>query len=61
MQRALFRPFVTSGKPGGTGLGLAISRDLLRSLNADLVLVHTGTGGSQFRITLPTRRGDRIG
>ncbi len=52
---------MTSGKPGGTGLGLAISRDLLRSLNADLVLVHTGTGCSQFRITLPTRRGDRIG
>ncbi len=61
VQQALFRPFVTSGKPGGTGLGLAISRDLLRSLNADLVLVHTGAGGSQFRITLPTKRGDRIG
>lgn len=60
VQQALFRPFVTSGKPGGTGLGPAISRDLLRSLNADLVLVHTGAGGSQFRVTLPAKRGDGL-
>jgi signal transduction histidine kinase len=59
IRQALFRPFVTSGKPGGTGLGLAISRDLLRALNGELALVHTGAGGTQFRITLAARPGSQ--
>jgi signal transduction histidine kinase len=61
VQKALFRPFVTSGKPAGTGLGLAISRDLLRAMNGDLVMVRTGPTGVEFRISLAARPDPRDG
>lgn len=52
----LFQPFAGRARTGGTGLGLAISRELARGHGGDLVLVHTGTNGTRFRIDLPDRR-----
>lgn len=42
-----------SGRSGGSGLGLAISQLLARQLGAELVLAHTGTDGTVFRLSLP--------
>ncbi|MEN9677453.1 MAG: hypothetical protein RIS76_3349 [Verrucomicrobiota bacterium] len=47
----LFTP-VVSTKEGGTGLGLALSQQLARSLGADLDLVNTGPGGTEFVLRL---------
>jgi len=53
VQAALFRPFVTAGRPGSTGLGLAIVHDLVRAHGGEVVLVETGAGGTSFRVNLP--------
>lgn len=53
VQEALFRPFVTGGRPGSTGLGLAIVRDLVRAHGGDVSLIETGRSGTSFRLTLP--------
>jgi signal transduction histidine kinase len=53
VQANLFRPFVSSGRPGGTGLGLAIVRDLMRAQGGDATLVATGPEGTSFRLSLP--------
>lgn len=50
----LFQPFEGSARAGGTGLGLAIARELVRSHGGDLTLVETGSGGTTFRIALPS-------
>lgn len=50
----LFQPFEGSARAGGTGLGLAIARELIRSHGGDLTLVETGSGGTTFRIALPS-------
>ena len=56
---ALFRPFVTGGRPGGSGLGLAIAHDLVRAQGGELALVKSAPGGTTFRIVLPgTGRSD---
>ena len=47
----LFTP-VVSTKEGGTGLGLALSQQLARSLGADLDLVNSGPGGTEFILRL---------
>ena len=53
VQAALFRPFVTGGRPGGTGLGLAIVRDLVRAHGGEASLIATAGSGTSFRLTLP--------
>ncbi len=53
VQAALFRPFVTGGRPGSTGLGLAIVRDLVRAHGGEASLLATSASGTSFRITLP--------
>lgn len=50
---ALFRPFVSGGRPGSTGLGLAIVRDLVHAHGGEASLVATGESGTSFRLTLP--------
>jgi signal transduction histidine kinase len=52
VQKQLFKPG-RSGRPGGSGLGLAISQLLARQIDAELVLLSTGEGGTTFRLTLP--------
>jgi signal transduction histidine kinase len=53
-QKKLFQPFEGSARAGGTGLGLAIARELVRSHGGDLTLAETGSGGTTFRIALPS-------
>jgi signal transduction histidine kinase len=53
VRERLFQPFAGSARPGGSGLGLAIARDLARAHGGDIVLVSTGDGGTQFRVTIP--------
>ena len=50
----IFEPFYTT-ESKGTGLGLYISRELCESNQARLDYRPRETGGSCFRITLPTR------
>jgi signal transduction histidine kinase len=59
VQRVLFRPFVTGGRPGGSGLGLAIAHDLVRAHGGELALLRTGRDGTAFRLTLPAADGGR--
>ncbi len=54
VQAKLFRPFITSGKPGGTGLGLAIAADLMRAQGGRVTLGASGGAGTVFRLTLPS-------
>jgi signal transduction histidine kinase len=51
----LFQPG-RSSRPGGSGLGLAISFLLARQIDAELVLVSTGSQGSIFQLTVPLER-----
>jgi len=57
VQAHLFRPFVSSLRPGGTGLGLAIVRDLMRGQGGDARLHQTGSSGTIFQLLLPWREG----
>jgi signal transduction histidine kinase len=54
VQQHLFRPG-RSGRPGGSGLGLAISQLMARQIEAEMVLLSTGPGGTTFRVTVPLR------
>ena len=47
----LFQPFATT-KEAGIGLGLAISRDIMRSLDGDLVF-ESSTEGARFTMVIP--------
>ena len=49
----LFKPFRGSAREGGTGLGLAIARDIARAHDGDIVLVHSGSAGTRFRLEFP--------
>ncbi len=54
----VFKPFVRAddsrnSRTGGSGLGLSIARKTAKAHGGDLVLL-SGSGGSNFRITLPT-------
>ncbi|MDQ0315970.1 sensor histidine kinase [Amorphus orientalis] len=42
-----------AGDAKGSGLGLAISMQIMRVLSGDIRLVSTGSGGSEFSVTLP--------
>jgi PAS domain S-box-containing protein len=58
MCESIFEPFVqadseSSRRLGGVGLGLPISRKLCEAMGGSLVLAHTGTSGSTFRLELP--------
>jgi signal transduction histidine kinase len=59
VRQALFRPFVTGGRPGGSGLGLAIAHDLVRAHGGELTLMRTGPCGTTFRVVLPAGDGGR--
>ena len=48
----IFESFLT-GKKDGTGLGLTISKRIMRAHDGDLELVHTGSEGTTFCISLP--------
>lgn len=56
MHAKLFQPFARTARGGGSGLGLAIARDLARAHGGDIVLMHTGPGGTRFRIDIPDRK-----
>lgn len=63
MRGRLFTPGATS-KEGGSGLGLAISKQLMTSLQGDLVLERSDSAGSCFLVKLPlgaTARRDEKG
>ena len=47
----IFESFLT-GKKDGTGLGLTISKRIMRAHDGDLELVHTGSEGTTFCISL---------
>ena len=58
LQKKLFQPFSRSakaeqGRKPGVGLGLALARDIIRSINGDLVLEKSSAEGSTFLLTLP--------
>jgi signal transduction histidine kinase len=41
------------GGPGGTGLGLSLAKGAVEAIGGQLTLEHSGSDGSDFRITLP--------
>ena len=56
----LFDPFETT-KGAGVGLGLTIARSLMEAQNGQIALVHSGDGGTTFRVTLPVaKQGERV-
>ena len=62
---AVFEPFVQVGRTltsqrEGTGLGLAISRDLARAMRGDVTVESEPGVGSQFTLSLPTRKPERV-
>jgi signal transduction histidine kinase len=54
----MWSPFYTQ-KPGGTGLGLAITRKLVESHGGEIEAGQSASGGAEFTISLPKRRGGR--
>lgn len=58
-QRHLFEPFKGSFKPGGSGLGVAIAHEIAKAHGGELRLTATGSAGTTFELTLPSRRNAR--
>jgi signal transduction histidine kinase len=54
----LFEPFSGSARAGGTGLGLAIAKELSVAHGGDIVLMRSGSDGTQFRIIIPDSEED---
>jgi signal transduction histidine kinase len=54
----LFEPFSGSARAGGTGLGLAIAKELAVAHGGDIVLIRSGSDGTQFRIIIPDTEED---
>ncbi len=59
VREELFKPFGLSATPGGTGLGLAIARDLAEAHGGKVILLHSGSEGTCFRVCLPELLGSR--
>jgi len=51
----IFEPFVTD-KETGTGLGLTITYDIVRQHQGDIQVENNPSGGTIFKVWLPTRR-----
>lgn len=49
----LFKAFQGGARKGGAGLGLVIAAELIRGHGGNLVLEHSDSAGTRFRITLP--------
>ena len=57
-RRRLFEPYYST-KDGGTGLGLAIAQGIVQAHGGKIVAVPREGGGAIFRISIPSRRGER--
>jgi signal transduction histidine kinase len=53
IQKSVFDPFVSSGKPNGTGLGLAIVSKIVRDHDGTVQVEETSAAGTVVHITLP--------
>jgi signal transduction histidine kinase len=52
IQKLVFQPFFTFGKPGGTGLGLAIAKRIIEDHDGEIYL-DTKRTGTSFKISIP--------
>jgi signal transduction histidine kinase len=53
IQKNVFDPFVSSGKPNGTGLGLAIVSKIVRDHDGTVQVEETSSAGTVVHLTLP--------
>lgn len=58
LEEKIFEPFYTvdknrSREHGGAGLGLSLTRKHAEMMGGYIALIHTGPGGSQFRVLFP--------
>lgn len=53
IQKNVFDPFVSSGKPNGTGLGLAIVSKIVRDHDGTVQVEETSSSGTVLHLTLP--------
>ena len=56
VQRTLFEPFATAGKPNGTGLGLTLARRTAEEHGGSLCLEESNPGGTVFTLSLTKNR-----
>ena len=56
VQRTLFDPFVTAGKPNGTGLGLTLARRVAEEHGGGLYLEESDRGRTVFTLSLTKSR-----
>jgi signal transduction histidine kinase len=56
VQRTLFDPFVTAGKPNGTGLGLTLARRIAEEHGGSVCLEESNRGGTVFTLSLTKSR-----
>jgi signal transduction histidine kinase len=56
VQRTLFDPFVTAGKPNGTGLGLTLARRIAEEHGGSVCLVESNPGRTAFALSLSKNR-----
>jgi signal transduction histidine kinase len=52
VQRTLFDPFVTAGKPNGTGLGLTLARRIAEEHGGSVCLEESNREGTEFTLSL---------
>jgi signal transduction histidine kinase len=56
VQRTLFDPFVTAGKPNGTGLGLTLARRIAEEHGGSVCLEESNREGTEFTLSLTKSR-----
>jgi len=56
VQRTLFNPFVTAGKPDGIGLGLTLARRVAEEHGGSVSLEESNTEGAVFTLSMRKRR-----
>jgi signal transduction histidine kinase len=56
IQRTLFDPFVTAGKPNGTGLGLTLARQIAEEHGGSVWLEESNSEGTVFTLSLAKNR-----